>query len=111
MNITHLFPTNASVDAHKNVLYTLSKTDNAQIKAVDIIIGDTSDDHKRQIIDKIPDHPTKTMDFYSQVSVATEAKYDLIRVRFFKKIQIRILESKKRILRFFNKIRKWILNL
>ena len=79
MNITHLFPTNASVDAHKNALYTLSKTDNAQIKAVDIIIGDTSDDHKRQIKDKIPDHPhPKTMDFYSQVSVATEAKYDLI---------------------------------
>ena len=48
MNITHLFPTNASVDAHKNALYTLSKTDNAKIKAVDIIIGDTSDDHKRQ---------------------------------------------------------------
>ena len=78
MNITHLFPTNASVDAHKNALYTLSKTDNAQIKAVDIIIGDTSDDRKRQIKDKIPDHPTKTMDFYSLVSVATEAKYNLI---------------------------------
>ena len=77
MNITHLFPTNASVDAHKNALYTLSKTDKAQIKAVDMI-GDTSDDHKRQIKDKIPDDPTKTMDFYSQVSVATEAKYDLI---------------------------------
>ena len=41
---THLFTTNASVDAHNNALYTVFKTDKAQIKAVDIIIGDISDD-------------------------------------------------------------------
>ena len=46
MNKTHLFSTNASVDAHNNALYSLSKTDKAQIKAVDIIIGDISDDLK-----------------------------------------------------------------
>ena len=49
MNMTHLFSTNASVDAHNNALYSLSKTDKAQIKAVDIIIGDISDDLKNQI--------------------------------------------------------------
>ena len=61
MNIVHLFTTNASVDAHKNSLYTLSKADTAQIKAVDIIVGDMSDDLKKQMKNKIPDDPTKTM--------------------------------------------------
>ena len=77
INMTHLFTTNASVDAHNNCLYTLSKTDKAQIKAVDIIVGDISDELKKQIKDRIPDDPTKTMGLYSVVSVATEAKYDL----------------------------------
>lgn len=77
INTTHLFTTNASVDAHNNALYALSRTDKAQIKAVDIIIGDISDDLKKQVKNKIPDDATKTMGLYSLVSVATEAKYDL----------------------------------
>jgi len=48
MNVAHLFTTNALVDAHNKALYTLSKADKAQIKAVDIIVGDTSDDIKKQ---------------------------------------------------------------
>ena len=47
MNMAHLFATNAAVDAHNNTLYTLSKADKAQIKAVDIIVGDISDDLKK----------------------------------------------------------------
>ena len=77
MNMAHLFTTNTSVDAHNNALYTLSKADKAQIKAVDIIVGDISDDLKKQMKNKIPDDPTKTMGLYSLVSVATAAKYDL----------------------------------
>ena len=77
MNITHLFTTNVSVDAHNNALYTLSKADKAQIKAVDIIVGDISDDLKKQMKNKIVDDPTKTMDLYLLVLVATAAKYDL----------------------------------
>lgn len=77
MNTTHLFTTNASVNAHNNALYSLSKGEKAQIKAIDIIIGDVSDDLKKQIKDKIPDDPTKTMGLYTVVSIATEAKYDL----------------------------------
>ena len=61
MNMAHLFTTNASVDAHNNSMYTLSKADKAQIKAVDIIVGDMSDDLKKQMKNKIPDDPTKTM--------------------------------------------------
>ena len=77
MNMTHLFTTNASVDAHNNALYTLSKADKAQIKALDIIVRDISDDLKKQMKNKIPDDPTKTMGLYSLVSIATAAKYDL----------------------------------
>ena len=77
MNMTHLFTTNASVDAHNNALYTISKTDKAQIKAVDIVVGDINDDLKQQMKNKIPEDPTKTMGLYSLVSVATMAKYDL----------------------------------
>ena len=77
MNMTHLFTTNASVDAHNNTLYTISKTDKAQIKAVDIVVGDINDDLKQQMKNKIPEDPTKTMGLYSLVSVATMAKYDL----------------------------------
>ena len=77
MNMTHLFTTNASVDAHNNTLYTISKTDKAQIKAVDIVVRDINDDLKQQMKNKIPEDPTKTMGLYSLVSVATMAKYDL----------------------------------
>ena len=38
-NTTHLFTTNASIDAHNNALYSLSRTDKAQIKVMDIITG------------------------------------------------------------------------
>ena len=77
MNIAHLFTTNASVNAHNNALYTCSKTDKAQIKAIDIIVGDITDDLQKQIKNKIPDDATKTMGLYSIVSVAKAAKYDL----------------------------------
>ena len=77
MNMAHLFTTNASVDAHNSALYTLSKADKAQIKAVDIIVGNISDDLTKQMKNKIPEDPTKTMGLYSLVSVATAAKYDL----------------------------------
>ena len=49
MNMTHLFTTNASVDAHNDALYTRTKTDKAQIKAVEIIVGDISDDFKKKM--------------------------------------------------------------
>jgi len=75
--MAHLFTTNASVDAHNNVLSTLSKTEKSQIKALDIIVGDISDDLKKQMKNKIQDDPAKTMGLYLLVLVATAAKYDL----------------------------------
>ena len=77
INVKHLFSTNALVDAYNNSLYTLSKTVKAQIKAIDIVIGDISNKLKKQMKQKIPDNPTKTMGLYSLVSVAVDSKYDL----------------------------------
>ena len=77
MTMAHLYTTNASVNDHNNALYTPTKADKAQIKAVDIVVGDISDDLKKQMKNKIPDDTTKTMGLYSLVSVATAAKYDL----------------------------------
>ena len=76
MNMAHLFTTNASVHAHNNALYSLSKADKAQIKALDIIIGDISDNLKKQMKHIIPDDPTKTMGLYLLMPVVTATKYD-----------------------------------
>ena len=76
-NITHLFTTNASVNTHNNSIYISSNSNKAQIKAIDIVIGDISDDLKKQMKEKVPDDPTKTMGLYSLVQIATGAKYDL----------------------------------
>ena len=78
MNMTHIFITNASVNAHNTALYYLSVGDKAQVKAIDIVVGDISDDLKTQMKNKIPDDPTKTMGFVSVLPVATKTKYDLI---------------------------------
>ena len=77
MNIAHLYTTNASVNTHNNAMYSLSKSAKGEIKAVDIIVGDISDELKKQMKNKIPDDPTKTMGLYSVVTIATDAKYDL----------------------------------
>lgn len=52
-------------------------TNKGQIKAVDIVTGDISDDLKKQMRAKVPDDPTKTMSLYSLVQRATTAKCDL----------------------------------
>ena len=77
METTHLFTTNASVNAHNNSMYAKCQSDKCQIKAIDIVVGDISDDLKKQMKGKIPDDPTKTMGLYSLTSIATNAKYGL----------------------------------
>ena len=48
-NITDLFTTNALMHAHNNVLYSFSKNDKGEVKALDIIVGDIPDDLRKQI--------------------------------------------------------------
>ena len=44
---THLFSTNALVNNHNTTIYHASQTDKAQIKCIDIVVGDMSDDLKK----------------------------------------------------------------
>ena len=63
---------------HNNSMYAKCESDKCQVKAMDIVIGDISDDLRKQMKDKIPtDDPTKTMGLYSLTPIATNAKYDL----------------------------------
>ena len=61
INMTHLFSTNAQVNNHNNTIYQASHTDKAQIKCIDIVVGDMSDALKKKMKEKIPDDPNKTM--------------------------------------------------
>ena len=58
-------------------MYQAAHTQKAQIKCIDIIVGDMSDDLKNKVKGKIPDDPTKTMGLYNSVSIAVGAIYDL----------------------------------
>ena len=58
-------------------MYQAAHTQKAQIKCIDIIVGDMSDDLKNKVKGKIPDGPTKTMGLYNSVSIAVGAIYDL----------------------------------
>ena len=58
-------------------MYQAAHTQKAQIKCIDITVGDMSDDLKNKVKGKIPDDPTKTMGLYNSVSIAVGAIYDL----------------------------------
>ena len=57
--------------------YQASNTIKAQIKCIDIVVGDMSDALKKKMKEKIPDYPSKTMGLYTVVLIAVGAKYDL----------------------------------
>ena len=77
INITHVFPTNASVDSHNRAVFEKSTSCKARIKAIDVVIGDLSDQLKERMKEKIPSDPSKTMGLFSVVDVAVGLKYDL----------------------------------
>ena len=77
INETHIYSTNAQVNDHNSAMYQTSHTQKAQIKCIDIVVGDMSDDLKNKVKEKIPDDHTKTMGLFNVVSVAVGAKYDL----------------------------------
>jgi len=77
VNITHLFNTNQAVDSHNIKIYNNSINQKVNICAVDILIGDLSDELKERLKEKIPNDPTKTMGLFSVCSVHVAAKYDL----------------------------------
>ena len=58
-SLTHVFSTNASVMAHNEAVYNLSQSEKAQIDAIDVVIGDISDELKHEVKKKVPDDPSK----------------------------------------------------
>ena len=74
MNSTHLFSTNMAVDQHNHDIFR--KSTNEKV-AIDIILGDLSDELKERLKKQIPNDPSKTMGLYSVCSILEDAKYDL----------------------------------
>lgn len=59
------------------MIFLKSSHHKVKICAVDIVVGDVSVEIKAKMKEKIPNGPTKTMGLYSNLYVATGAKYDL----------------------------------
>ena len=74
---THLFSTNMAVNEHNHEIFHKSTNEKVQVKAIDIVLGDLSDDLKERVKKQIPNDPSKTMGLYSVCSILKEAKYDL----------------------------------
>ena len=77
INSTHLFSTNMAVDQHNHDIFHKSTNKKVEIKAIDIVLGDLSDELKERLKKQIPNDPSKTMGLYSVCSVLKDAKYDL----------------------------------
>ena len=77
ISLTHLFSTNMAVDQHNHDVFQKSSNEKVDIKAIDIVLGDLSDDLKERLKKQIPNDPSKTMGLYSVCSILKEAKYDL----------------------------------
>ena len=77
INSTHLFSTNMAVDQHNHDIFLKSTNEKVKIKAIDIVLGDLSDELKERLKKQIPNDPSKTMGLYSVCSILKDAKYDL----------------------------------
>ncbi|CAB4028779.1 ATP-dependent DNA helicase PIF1 [Paramuricea clavata] len=77
INFTHLFSTNMAVNQHNHDIFHKSTNEKVEIKAIDIVLGDLSDELKERLKKQIPNDPSKTMGLYSVCSILKDAKYDL----------------------------------
>ena len=77
INSTHLFSTNIAVDQHNHDIFHKSTNEKIEIKAIDIVLGDLSDELKDRLKKQIPNDTSKTMGLYSVCSILNDARYDL----------------------------------
>ena len=66
-----------AVDQHNHDIFRKSTNEKVEIKAIDIVLGDLSDELKDRLNMQIPNDPSKTMGLYSVCFVLKDAKYDL----------------------------------
>ena len=52
ISLTHLFSTNMPVDQHNHDVFRKSSNEKVDIKAIDIVLGDLSDDLKERLKNK-----------------------------------------------------------
>ena len=62
---------------HNDAIFQMSTNQKAQIPAIDIVVGDVSEQIKQKMKERIPKDATKTMGLYAVVLVMVGAKYDL----------------------------------
>ncbi len=74
---THLFTTNKAVDMHNEKVHEMCNQPKSSVKAIDIIVGDISDELKQSMLARIPDDATKTMGLSTVIKIAVSLKYDI----------------------------------
>ena len=62
---THSFSTNIAVDQHNHDIFHKSTNEKIEMKAIDIVLGDLSDELKERLKKQISNDPSKTMGLYS----------------------------------------------
>lgn len=77
LQITHLFATNKVVDLHNKVVFWRCCNSKCDVKAIDLVIDDISDEVKRPTIQRIPDEASKTIGLSTKVKLAVSLKYDI----------------------------------
>ena len=73
----HLFRTNDSVERHNNSIFFSSTAQKFQIKAVDSVVGNISDDMCMQILNMVSDDARKTMQLPSVLNILVDSRYEL----------------------------------
>ena len=52
-NTLHLFPCNAAVDSHNQIMYDNATAEKAEVNAIDTVLGEDSEDVKRKIVQQL----------------------------------------------------------
>ena len=58
-----------AVDQHNRDIFHKSTNEKVEIKAIDIVRGDLSDELKERVKKQVPNNPSKTMGLYSLCSI------------------------------------------
>ena len=76
-NELHLFPCNASVDAHNKDVYDRATTEKAEIKCSDTVLGEDSCEVKRPILEQLKGKKTNdTGNLSENLKIAVGLCYD-----------------------------------
>ncbi|KAJ8025727.1 ATP-dependent DNA helicase PIF1 [Holothuria leucospilota] len=74
---THLFQTNAKVNAHNEKMFSLLDITKVEVPSNDIITGDVSNTIKKKMISLIPHDSNKTMGLMNKLSLGIGQRVDL----------------------------------